>query len=389
MTGSAKRYLHRWQQNINKIYAGTTSKVPTPFDRSHFFLDDCLPYETFVIHEDITVEYLLTEIGVSRVMSFSIYIHHLMKLKTTLQPNQRLELCFVCSFLSNPFWFDHVMGILIECHFDDDQEFEFGVHPFYDWARYTPQIFGNWQGGPYNRWSPCGGARSIPEVFGGHNEATNAEYTTGRQHLQNIIEILHDYMIWIDSLVGKGVNPVVDLPLAYLQKKMELTVSAIYNVVPCQFNTFRLAIFTTLLIGTAELKPGRHLRQLMFPMKGTASFNHLANPSTAQMSHERAQELSRHTRGVVVANDGVSNVPVGSQDNIMRLLAMQFNLPSYNRDEIECLLCESFPGRNLMCRDWFRKGQNLYDIDDDGVVHEKKYGMESEWEVVASNGRCS
>ena len=39
-----------------------------------------------------------------------------------------------------------------------------------------------------------------------------------------------------------------------------------------------------------------------------------------------------------------------------------------------------------MCRDWFRRGQNLYDIDDDGLVHEKKYGMGSEWEVVVTNG---
>ena len=386
MIESAGRYLHRWQQNINKIYAGTTRKVPTPFDRSHFFLDDCLSYETVPIHCGITGEYLLTEIGVSRVLSFSMYIHHLMKLKRRLQLDQRLELCFVCSYLSNPFWFDYVMGFLIEDHIDDDTDFDFGVHPFYDWARYTLQVFGQWQGGPHSRWSPCGGSQSIVEVFGGHKEATNAEYTLGIQRLESVLEILYDHMIWIDSLVGKGGNPMAEMPLDCLQDKMESTVRSIYNVVPCQFNMFRLAIFTTFLIGTAELKPGRHLRQLMFPMKGTASFNHLANPSMSQMSKERAQELTMNTRGVTVANNGDSNVPSYSQDNAMQLLAIQFNLPVYQRDEIECLLCESFPGRNLSCRDWFRKGQNLYDINDDGVVLEKKYGMESEWEVVETKG---
>ena len=193
-------------------------------------------------------------------------------------------------------------------------------------------------------------------------------------------------MTWIDSLVAKSGDPIVDLPVHYLQDKMESTVRSIYNVVPCQFNMFRLAIFTTLLTGTAELKPGRHLRQLMFPIKGTASFNHLLNPSRSEMSKERAQELAKHVRGVIVGNDGLTNIPGDSQDNAMRLLAMQFNRPVYCRDEIECLLCESFPGRNLTCRDWFRKGQNLYDIDTDGVVHKKKYGMESKWEVVATNG---
>lgn len=382
VTSSAKKYLYRWQRNINQIYAGTTRKVPTPFDRSHFFLDDCLSYETVQIHEGITGEYLLTEIGVSRVMSFSMYIHRLMELKTRLSQDQRLELCFVCSYLSNPFWFDYIMGILIASNADDCNEFIFSKHPFYDWARHTQEIFGNWQGGPYNRWSPCGGSQPIVEIFGGHHTATDDELSLGTQRLEAVVEILREHMIWIDSLLGKGVEPLVDMPLYYLQEKMESTVHSIYHVVPCQFNMFRLAIFTTLLIGTAEVKPGQHLRQLMFPMKGTASFNHLANPSMSEMSKERARELTLNERGVTVDNDGVSSVPSGSQDNAMRLLAMELHLPIYHRDEIECLLCESFPGRNLTCRDWFRRGQSLYDVDINGVVYEKKYGIESQWEAV-------
>jgi hypothetical protein len=43
----------------------------------------------------------------------------------------------------------------------------------------------------------------------------------------------------------------------------------------------------------------------------------------------------------------------------------------------------------LACRDWFRKGQNLYDVDNNGVLHEKKYGMESRWEVVSTKGSLS
>ena len=190
VTESAKRYLHRWQQNINRIYAGTTHKVPTPFDRSRFFLDDCLPYESIQIHDCITGEYLLTEIGVSRIMSFSMYIHHLMDLKTRLHLDQRLELCFVCSYLSNPFWFDYVMRILVQNDIDDHNDFNFGVHPFYDWASKTLEIFGNWQGGPFNRWSPCGGLQSILDVFGGRDGLNNTtNVSLGTQRLESIIEI--------------------------------------------------------------------------------------------------------------------------------------------------------------------------------------------------------
>jgi len=45
-------------------------------------------------------------------------------------------------------------------------------------------------------------------------------------------------------------------------------------------------------------------------------------------------------------------------------------------------LCESIPGRNLSCCDWFRKGQRLFDIDNDGILLMKEYGRNSRWEPV-------
>jgi hypothetical protein len=42
--------------------------------------------------------------------------------------------------------------------------------------------------------------------------------------------------------------------------------------------------------------------------------------------------------------------------------------------------CESFPGRNLGCVDWFRRGQSsIYDIDDSGNVVVRGYGADTSW----------
>jgi hypothetical protein len=49
---------------------------------------------------------------------------------------------------------------------------------------------------------------------------------------------------------------------------------------------------------------------------------------------------------------------------------------------MECVLCESIPGRNLSCCDWFRKGQRLFDINNDGQLLTKEYGQDSQWQPV-------
>jgi hypothetical protein len=114
----SKRYLGRWQNNINFVYGGKTETVPLPFDHSNFFMDDCLPFSPITLshktHEmpTVTGEYLLTEISPSRVMSFSMFIDPINDLKGILCFDQILELCFVASVLSNPFWFEHTLTLI-------------------------------------------------------------------------------------------------------------------------------------------------------------------------------------------------------------------------------------------------------------------------------------
>ena len=387
---SVNKYLQSWQQDINQIFGGKATSVPTPFDRSKFFLDDVLPFKSITIYQDIQDDFILTVIGPSRTLSLSLFIEPVYLLRKRLLLDQRLELCFAASLLSNPFWFDHVLRLLINRDSNPQDSFQFGLHPFFDWARATQETFGGqWQGGPHNRWSPCGGGKPVIELFGATLHASDEQRKVGRIRLEKVVSILYKHMSWIDSLAGCGDNCMNDMPLDMIRQQMELTRKDIHEVVPCQFSLFRLSIFTTLIVGCGEVTMGRHLRQLMFPIKNTASYEHLSNTSVGKMSKKRANELCQNINGPTVANDGETQINPESHDLAMLYLSTYLNLPTYNRDEMECVLCESIPGRNLSCCDWFRKGQRLFDISNDGQPLMKKYGRDSQWEPLQIYNKLS
>jgi hypothetical protein len=332
-------YLVKWQHGMDHVvFSGRNVSAPTPFDRTNFFLDNNLPYQHIEISDGIFGDYLLTEISPSRVLSFSLFIDPLVQLKGDLCFDQRIELGFVCCLLSSPFWFDKTMNDLIVKHRDNQDPFKFGVHPFFDWAQSTVATFGNYQGGPYSRWSPCGGELSVLEIFGAQKEATANQRLEGELKLTSIVTHLYHHLCWVDSLDGKGDNPMKDLTLSSVTKHMDNVCLDINSVAPCQLGIFRLGIFTTILIGCGDLKTGKHLRQLMFPVKGCASYNHLANTNMDIMSIDRAFALSTDQEGTIIANDGNDPIAVHHHDRAMQLLSVALGRDQYFRDEIECLL---------------------------------------------------
>jgi hypothetical protein len=71
-------------------------------------------------------------------------------------------------------------------------------------------------------------------------------------------------------------------------------------------------MFTTVHAGCGDLKPGKRLRQLMFPVtKGCASYNHLACPSGDFMSRGRAANLGFWLEG----NHHANLLPSGTSYN--------------------------------------------------------------------------
>jgi len=380
----ARQYIDKWNRSIYQVYAGRTKSLPTVYQRSAYYLDDTLPYTKIRISENgkhketYEGEYLLMEVGVSRTLSLSMFIDPIVKLKGILKTDQMIELALACSYLSNPFWFDWTMSALLQGI--EDKTFQFQLHPFYDWSQETIKIFGTWQGGPHNRWSPCGGSKeTILETFGAQPTATKEEREQGEWRLTKIISILWDHVLWINSMEGTGASPTEEMPLQVIRKRYDTTVKRIAEVTACQFSNFRLGILTTILLGCGLLKPGRHLRHLMFPVKGTASYKHLSDAIPDVMSSRKAYALGTNERDEVVCNDGEGSVSEEDHDCFMRHLSSELGFKVYCRDEMECILCKSHPMRSLCCRDWFRKGSTLYDCNTEGEFFRKDYGKYTEW----------
>jgi hypothetical protein len=341
-------YLLKWQHGMDRVvFTGRIGNAPTPFDRSNFFLDDNLPYKKIAISDGISGDYLLTEISPSRILSFSLFIDPLVQLKDDLCFDQRIELGFVCCFLSSPFWFDKTMNDLIVKHRDNQDPFRFGIHPFFDWAESTVATFGNYQGGPYARWSPCGGEVTILEIFGAQTDATDTQRWEGESKLTAIVSHLYHHLCWVDSLEGRGEDPIKDMTRIYVTKHMVKVCWDINEVAPCQLGIFRLGIFSTVLIGCGELNQGKHLRQLMFPVLGCASYNHLANTKMDCMSNDRAFALSTDQEGTHIANDGNDPIACDDHDRAMQLISVALGCDQYFRDEIECLLVSDGAGGQL------------------------------------------
>jgi hypothetical protein len=228
----ARQYLDKWNHSIQSVFSGRTELIPSAYDRSTFYLDDSLPYEVVSISQkgkhkqSISAEYILTEINISRTLSLSMFIDPIVKLQRYLKMDQSIELAFACSFLSNPFWFEWSMSTLIRRLNDPSDSYELGLHPFYDWSQTTIDIFGGWQGGPYNRWSPCGGSKeTILETFGALPSATAEKRKCGERKLSQVIAILWEHVEWINSMSRFGNTPVIDMPLGVMKAKCDNTIT--------------------------------------------------------------------------------------------------------------------------------------------------------------------
>ena len=368
----AQHYLDKWHRSIQSVFAGKTENVPTVFNRWTFFLDDTLEYSMVTISDkekhkqSLAAEYVLCEVNISRTLSFSMFINSIVKLQPHLKFDQTIELAFACSFLSNPFWFDWSMSTLLKRLEDPNDSYKLGLHPFYDWSKTTIDIFGTWQGGPYNRWSPCGGKEMILQTFGAQPNATSSQWMEGANKLSRVISILYSHVEWINSLSNCGHAPIVDMPLKNMKAQCDKIITEIGKIASCQFGHFRLGIMTTILSGCGLLKEGKHLRNLMYLVKGSASFKHLCCPVADYMSPQRARALGTDESNVCISNDGQGSVDEEHHDVFMQYLSGELGFKVYVRDEIECILCESHPMRSLNCRDWFRKGIALFECNERG-----------------------
>jgi hypothetical protein len=149
--------------------------------------------------------------------------------------------------------------------------FRFDEHPFYDWEKLTKQTFGTYQGGPYSRYS-CGGMDHA-SIFGLKLEGGEWR-TSGKQKLEDVIGILYQLVCWVNSLEEKE-----DVPIQDVQERFQRCREDMKQICSCEFGYFRMGVFLTIVSGSGMLESGRHLLQLVYPVAGTASYNHLQKPN--------------------------------------------------------------------------------------------------------------
>jgi hypothetical protein len=58
-----------------------------------------------------------------------MFIDPIADLRDKLCRDQLIELCFIASLLSNPFWFEYTPSTLFRKHLDEKDPFSFGIHP--------------------------------------------------------------------------------------------------------------------------------------------------------------------------------------------------------------------------------------------------------------------
>jgi hypothetical protein len=68
-------------------------------------------------------------------------------------------------------------------------------------------------------------------------------------------------------------------------------------------------------------------------------------------------------------------------DEAMQMLAWRFDQPVHLRDEMETILCESHPCRDLGKKEMHVGGGNTFDVTEDGVMMVKGYNRLG-WEIV-------
>ena len=120
----------------------------------------------------------------------------------------------------------------------------------------------------------------------------------------------------------------------------------IKNVVPCQLGEFRLLILAQLASLTGFiLRPRALLRNLIYPVKGAASYHHMA---------------------------GEMKVPEMHFEYVMESICREMNW-IYCRNVAETMLCESLPGRREWIFDILIRGQDLFRLDSTGRPLRKRW----------------
>ena len=373
------RHIQEYHSRLSKNYENIFIKgragdddntsagfVHDPNNLDDFFLDSSLPFirEEPILTEDSSSTAINTQIpkqdllflmiGVSRPLSLSGFLDPLFDLKGTLCYDQLMELCFMVSFMATPVVFNEALTKITS-----GGKESFGVHPSIDVMNYIIREIGKFQSGIKPRFSPC--SNKFPDMYK-RNDISII--------LLDVVKVLDEWCDIIDGYFGK--YKPEDIPIFKLQMHMQNTINNIKNAGKCDsldYSFFRLSIFTCMVSVLQLLKSGPHLRQLIFPFEGTASWNHISKPTSSIVMVD----------GQVSADTDVHKLSLDTLDDAMKTISDMLGYDTYLRDRMELNLCESVYGRTLGKVDVFKYGQRIFNLEINGVGVYKEFGYHGPW----------
>lgn len=388
-----------------KLYKHVDSfggESPNALDRTNFFIDEEMDFKAHDIGGGVELELVDLPVGFSRTLSLSPCIHVIREARRhcSLERGKLIDLYLAGSLQNTTVRFYHIMSGLVERAKAGD--FEFSKYPFKDWYVETKKVFGNWQGGPFPRYSSAGNT-DFEKLFSiklkkkdgdGDEDRNNDEddEEEGNARLLAVREVLSDFLNWVDDQAGLDLPS--DLPVHKIQAKLEEVHKKVKEAAGPglkDFGLFRLQMVLQYAIGGGTVEPGRHLRQMFIPTRGLASASHLKGANDGRMSTIQATRLAQSVDGqntlIPEPNDRVGERPIKLEefDELMKVVCMNLNQRYMFRDFVECALCEARPDRHLNKRDVFIRGVPLYDLDDNGRIIWRPPGRDSVWQLYEIN----
>jgi hypothetical protein len=120
----------------------------------------------------------------------------------------------------------------------------------------------------------------------------------------------------------------------------------------------------------------------VYPVAGTASYNHLKKPNIdcLQLDQVKALEIFINNPEAGYRTEE-QVVEIEFFDEAMQMLASMNDRPVHLQDEMETILCESHPCRDLGKKEMHVRGGNTFDVTEDGVMMVKGYNRLG-WEIV-------
>ena len=370
--------IRDYHQILRKEYAEKfprkdASFLENPVDIDSFYLDQSVlsVKEPVANQSSIEKTFIKLTIGTSRILSMSGFLAPVYDNIHKFSFRQLIEIFFFASFLATPATFNHSFRFLFE---GDGSPTNVVGHPLFKLCGYMTQTFGSMSAGVHPRYSPCN--KSIIDVFG------TSESEDGISKLDETVNCLLSWIFFVDS--HKGKKSAKEIPLHVIHSRMESTLSEIKCALgdkSLDFGLFRLSIFTVLASGIGLCEPGEHLHQFFFPMKGSASCNHLNKPMSTQLDIHSPTAL---IDDFIPCSNNVSH-SLSARDQLMESVAFKMSWKPFHRDQVELHLCESMPNRCLGLKDIFVVGDNIFHLASNGVPRTKKFGSKKWLDVDRSH----